>query len=192
MGHLAGLKEYLDASYARSTFEQLLASQEVWTFHLHGQRVVTARLTDVQTYDLKMDIVDREETEVPKLQVKFFYLSEHAEALRKLIKTDQKVRDQQLGPIQSLKERRFVKNKTLFPFMQEKEVVFFTLLEGEIIRGLITDFSKYEIIVSLRGGIPVILLRHGIYDLRNKRDRCLLKSFQAQRRDWQKSTLFVC
>lgn len=36
--------------------------------------------------------------------------------------------------------------------------------------------------------LPVALLRHSIYDLR---DRCHLKSFQETHRDWQKSKYFV-
>ena len=75
--------------------------------------------------------------------------------------------------------------------MKDKEVVFFTLLEGEIIRGLITGFSRYEITMSLKNGNPVTILRHSIYDLRNKKGRCFLKKFQEEHRDWEKSPLFV-
>jgi hypothetical protein len=45
--------------------------------------------------------------------------------------------------------------------------------------------------VSLKGGFPVTILRHSIYDLRNKKGRCFLKSFQEEHRDWEKSHLFV-
>jgi len=75
--------------------------------------------------------------------------------------------------------------------MKDQEVVFFTLLEGELIRGIITGFNRHEITVSLKGGIPVAILRHSIYDLRNKKGRCFLKSFQEEHRDWERSHLFV-
>ena len=75
--------------------------------------------------------------------------------------------------------------------MKEKQVMFFTLLEGEIIRGIIADFSRYEITVILKGGSPITILRHSIYDLRDKRGRCFLKLFQETRTDWEKSNLFV-
>jgi len=45
--------------------------------------------------------------------------------------------------------------------------------------------------VSLKGEIPVTILRHSIYDLKNKKGRCFLKSFQEEHRDWEKSRLFV-
>ena len=75
--------------------------------------------------------------------------------------------------------------------MKEKQVVFFTLLEGEIIRGIIADFSRFDITVNLKGGIPVTVLRHSIYDVENKEGRSFLKSFQEKYRDWEKSELFV-
>ena len=75
--------------------------------------------------------------------------------------------------------------------MKDKQVLFFTLLEGEIIRGIIADFSQYDITVNLKGGLPVVVLRHSIYDARDKTGRCLLKTFQDEHQDWQKSPLFV-
>ncbi|MBW2103558.1 MAG: hypothetical protein JRH05_13000, partial [Deltaproteobacteria bacterium] len=95
-----------------------------------------------------------------------------------------------LEPILSPKLRNHIKNKSLYPLMMEREVVFFTLLEGEIIRGVISGFTRYEIQVHMKGGVPVTLLRHAVLDLRNKKGRCFLKSFQEDRRDWEKSTLW--
>ena len=96
-----------------------------------------------------------------------------------------------LEPIFSPKHRNFIKNKTLFPLMKEKRVLFFTLIEGEMIRGVVTDFSRYDITVSLKGSVPVTVLRHAVYDLRDKKTRCFLKSFQEEHRDWEKSGLYI-
>ena len=84
-----------------------------------------------------------------------------------------------------------IKNKSLFPLIKERRVIFFTLIEGEIVKGLVTGFTRYEITVSLKGGTPVYILRHSVYDLRDKKGRCFLKSFQETHRDWEKSDLFV-
>jgi hypothetical protein len=191
MGSLLGYKEYLDVAYRRSVFEQALASQQPWELHLHGQRVIRARVVENSTYELKLAITDQGEEVLPKIQVKLLYLAERSAAVRPLLKGDKKIQALGLSPLITWKERHFVKNKTLFPFMKESQVVFFTLLEGEIIRGLIVEFSQYDITVNLKGGVPVVLLRHSIYDMRNKEGRCLLKAFQDEHRDWEKSPLFV-
>lgn len=191
MGHLSGFKEHLDAAAQRSVFDQALVSQQPWELHLQGQRVVRGSVVENLTYDLKLAIAGQGEEALPKTQVKLLYAADLSAAVRGLIKVDKKIRALGLPPMVTWKERHFVKNKTLFPLMQEAQVVFFTLLEGEIIRGIIADFSRYEITVNLKGGVPVVILRHSIYDCRNKQGRCLLKAFQDAHRDWEKSPLFV-
>jgi len=191
MGHLLGLQEYLDAVYGNSVFDQVLEGSKSWEFHLHGHRIVRAAILENLTYDLKMEIEGQGQEELPKIQVKFLYPMDQSEAVRSLVKTDEKVKALELGPIPSPSERDFVKNKSLFPLMKERQVVSFTLLEGEVLRGLVTGFTRYDITVSLKGGVPVTLLRHSIYDLRNKKGRCFMKSVQEKSRDWEKSDLFV-
>jgi len=190
MGHLVGLKEYLEATYHHSVFDQALQSQQPWELHLHGQRVIKATVVENLTYDLKVHTEGQGQEELPKINVKFLYQADLAAAVRKLIKIDQKTQALALSPILAPHQRHFVKNKTLFPLMKERQVAFFTLLEGEMIRGIVADFSRYEIILHLKGGLPIVMLRHSIYDLRNKQGRCLLKVFQDQHKDWEKSALF--
>jgi hypothetical protein len=191
MGHLLGLKEYLDASYGQSIFDQVMESHEPWEFHLHGARIIKATIVENVTYDLKVDIEGQGKEDLPKIQVKLLYQPEVSESVKKLVKIDNKVKALGLQPILAPRERYFVKNKTLFPLMKERQVAFLTLLEGEIIRGIIADFSRYEITIHLKGGIPVVILRHSIYHVQNKDGRSLLKSFQDQHKDWQKSDLYV-
>lgn len=191
MGQLQGLQDYLVTSYDHSVFAQVLESHQPWTWHLHGQRIVQASIVENLTYDLKLDVVGEGVQDLPKIQVKCLYPTDVAATVTPLIKTDKKVRALGLQPILAPGERHFVKNKTLFPMMQDRQVIFFTLLEGEVIRGIVAAFSRYEITVHLKGGTPIVLLRHSIYDARTKNGRCLLKPFQDQHKDWQKSHLFV-
>jgi hypothetical protein len=191
MAYLLGLKEYLDEAYGHSVFDEALNSGVPWCFHLHGRRSITARVLENLTYDVIVEIDDQGKEELPKIQTKLVYDAKLAQSVRPLIKTDKKVAELGLSPIFSPHKRFFIKNKSLFPLMSEKQVVFFNLLEGEVVRGIIAGFSRYDITVHLKGGIPITILRHSIYDLRNKKGRCYLKSFQETHRDWEKSDLFV-
>jgi hypothetical protein len=191
MGYLAGLEEYLKEFYHKSIFEHVLNSGESWEFHLHGRRIIRGRALENLTYDIKVDKEAQQEQVLPKVEIKLLYPAHLTESVRPLIKINEQVLKLGLGPILSPRQRYFVKNKSLFPLMKDQEVVFFTLLEGELIRGIIAGFNRYEITVSLKGRIPVTILRHSIFDLRNKQGRCFLKSFQEEHRDWEKSHLFV-
>lgn len=191
MGHLMGLKEYLDSAHHRSVFDEALASQKPWELHLHGHRILRTVICENSTYDVKVNTEGIGEETFPKLQIKLLYPAELSGAVRGLVKIEKKVQALGLQPILAPKERHIVKNKTLYPLMKEKQVVFFTLLEGEVVRGVVADFSQYDIVVHLKGGLPAVILRHSIFDCRNKQGRCLLKSFQETHKDWQKSPLFV-
>ena len=148
-------------------------------------------MTASLTHDLQVDVGGEVPEDLSKLHVKLLYRRPRPPRWRPSSRSDPHVRAQELKPILSPAARHHVKNKSLFALMKDRDVVFFTLLEGEIVRGVIEDFSRYDVTVSLKGGLHVVLLRHSIYDLRNKRGRCYLKSFQDAHRDWQKSALFV-
>ncbi len=192
MEYLAGFSEYRKTNLKNSIFNTLKASNETWAFHLHGQVSYLARVVENGIYDVTLDIDGQGEEVVDKIAIKFLYPAEVQEKISKLIKKkEKKVEKLKLEPIPKLCDRHFIKNKTLYPLMKEREVVFFTLLEGDLIRGLVLDFTMYDITVGLKGGIPVTLLRHSIYDVRNKAGRCFLKSFQQEAQDWKKSELFI-
>ena len=194
MGFLLGLQEYLEDNYHTSVFDQAFESKETYEFHLHGHRIVKATVIENLRYDLSLhtaEITPFGVTHLPKTDVKLVYPSALSDAVRPLLKVDRKVRDLQLEPIIPARKRHHIKNKSLFPLVKERQVVFFTLMEGEVVKGLITGFTRYEITVNLKGGTPVSILRHAVYDLRDKKGRCFLKSFQETHRDWEKSDLFV-
>ena len=191
MGYLSGLQEYLDQRYHISIFDQALSSEQPWELHIHGHQIIRVRVIENLQYDLKVNTDENGDQVLPKTDIKLIYPEELAKFVAPLLKTDKNVRDLALEPIRSPKKRYHVKNKSLFPLMKEKKVLFFTLLEGEIIRGIIGGFSRYEITFCLKGGIPVTILRHSIYDIRDKNGRCFLKSFQETQRDWEKSPLFL-
>ena len=188
---LLGLQEYLKANYNVSIFDQALESKEPWEFHIQNHRIVKAGILENLRYDLKLSIDETEEEPLPKTDIKLLYPANISDAVGPLLKTDKKVRDLKLEAIIPPRLRHHIKNKSLFPLIKERRVVFFTLMEGEVVKGLVTGFTRYEITVSLKGGIPVFIPRHGVYDLRDKKGRCFLKSFQETRRDWEKSDLFV-
>jgi len=191
MGHLQGLNRYLTERYHHSVFDQALESKEPWELHLHNHLIITTRIVKNQKYDLEIEDTGYFGVILPKINVKLLYPVSSSDVVIPMIKTDHRIKDLNLEPILPPRKRYHIKNKSLFPLMDEKEVLFFILLEGEIIRGIVAGFSRYDITVTLKDGSPITILRHAVYDLRNKRKRSFLKSFQEQHKDWKKSSLYV-
>ena len=154
-------------------------------------RIINAIFLENLKYDVKVQIEGGGDGLLAKTDIKIIYLDNLSESVRPLLKTDEKIRNLSLEPIIPPSKRHHIKNKTLFPLMKERHLLFFTLLEGEIVRGIVAGFNRYEITVNLKGGVPVTILRHAVYDLRDKRKRCFLKSSQEKHRGWEKSPLFV-
>ena len=191
MGYLIGLNEYLDAHYHESVFDQAVLNDQRWEIHAQPHRILQARIVETVTYDVTVDTGQAEKEILPKVQIKFLYPLELADSVKSLVKQDSKVEALHLGPHFSPRYRHHVKNKSLFPLMKEKTVLFFTLLEGEVIKGIVAGFNRYEVTVHVKGGLPVTLLRHSIHNIRDKKGRCYLKTSQEKREDWKKSGLYV-
>ena len=175
-----GLKKYLEDNYETSVFDQAMNDSSPWVVHLHGRKIVQARIMRNLIYQIVLSTEDGPKKEIDKTSIKLLYPAIHAQAAGKLIKWDPKLKANPIEPIIFPKDRHHIKNKTLFPLMQQREVLFFTLLEGEIVRGVLLAFSRYDLTIGLKGGIPVVV-RHGVRDVRDKQGRCYLKSHIEQK-----------
>jgi len=191
MAFLAGLNDYLLKNYRHSTFEEAAASGAPYCLHLHEHATLQGGIAVNDTYDVTVAVPDGTRHELPKTRVKMLYPAELADRVQAQIKIDAAIKARQLEPLVSVKQRHFIKNKTLFPLMRSQEVLLITLLEGEILKGLIHSFSRYEITLALKDGTQVVILRHAILDVRNKQGRCFLKSSQQTLRDWTRSDLYI-
>jgi len=176
------LRRYLDEHYHWSVFDEAGGSDDSYTLHLHGRRVVSGRIRQVSRYDLVLADDDGGEEQFRKLDVKFLYPSRWREAAGRLVKKDAGVAARGLEPIVEAGARYHVKNKTLFPFMQNRTVLLFTTLEGDVLRGLVGGIHRYELTLFLKGGVPVTLLRHAIFDVRDKKGVSWLKEAVRRRR----------
>ncbi|SCY78095.1 hypothetical protein [Desulfoluna spongiiphila] len=190
MSQLQGFSDYKKEHYDFSCFNALETSGEPTRFLLHGGKSLTGSITRQTPYDIYVG-GEEGETLVPKVEVKCHFPASSDEVLTKLIKMDKKVKTLELGPIHAPAHRYFIKNKTLYPLIKERQVMILTLLEGEVVKGLVENFSRYDIEMRMKGGVAITVLRHAVYDMRDKKGRCYLKSFQKQARDWQRSELFA-
>ncbi len=190
-GHLLGLSEYLAENYGRSVFDEALAAGAPYRWHVHPGRTFSGPVTENLVYDVRVHVTGSGVELLPKVQVKFLYPVALIESVGPQLRAEPQVQALGLEPIPAPGKRFHVKNKSLYPLMRERTVLFFTLLEGELLRGIVAGFTRYEITLHVKGGHPVTLLRHAVRDIRDKRGRCFLKSFQEIHRDWTKSPLYV-
>lgn len=166
---LYNLGNYKKENYHINQLELDMKESIPLVFHIHGAKCVEGKIVEMSRYEFVYeDLQTGEKNNLKKIELKFFYPLSLKESIQKLIKIEEEVAKKKIGSIEKPAGRNHIKNKTLYPLMMNKDVVFLTTLEGDVIRGIISGFSRYEIKISMKGGIPVTILRHAVYDLTDK------------------------
>ncbi|MHB2149445.1 hypothetical protein ACX8XP_10345 [Calditrichota bacterium LG25] len=192
MGYLRGLSNYLKENYRRDILSEHQEAGDVLDFHIHGHKTLRGQIHQNLKYDLVVKGTQGNLRQIPKVHIKFFYSAQHSSKIASFIQIDEAIKARQLQPILNPTRRYHVKNKTLYPMMMLKKPIRLTLLEGEVLQGIIGDFTVYEIILQLNDGLQVVVFRHSILQCVDPENgRNLLKSFQDEVRDWEKTPLWI-
>jgi sRNA-binding regulator protein Hfq len=172
---LAGLPDYLAGHQLESVFGREAGRDTSWCLFLHGDERKKGKIKNDEKYEIdfltEQDVIER----IHKVNVKFLCEASVEEEVLRRLRTNEAMKQAPEGPHFGPRYRHHIKNKTLYPLMNRKEVLFFTTLEGEVLRGVITGFSRFEIGLSMKGGVSVVLLRHALWDVRDKKERSYSK-----------------
>lgn len=139
------------------------------TLGLHGKRVVTGSVEEVTpylfrfTFEKPADGVTSEE--IHKLQVKYAYSPDDWKRAKKAIKIDKVLSAEPRGPVVRPQDRYGCSDKRLFSYVDRGSEITVTLLEGEILRGRVGWFSRYEIGLEIRGETEIGVFRHALVDV---------------------------
>ncbi len=166
------LEDHRETNRERSVLIEREGSPDALTFHLHGDRRLTATVLKVDRYDVLLQPHSRDgQAEaapelVHKLQLKLAFDPRDYKMVRKGMKRHKVLQKQPLAPIERPQDRYGCSDKRLFRYVDGEVQVQATLLEGEILRGALTWFSRFELGMSVKGGGAVVLFRHALHDLR--------------------------
>lgn len=192
---LEGFREYIEAGMTPPVFDELARCKEPAVFYCCDGSVLTGTVVANLTYDVILSLSGMTEESpvektVSKTEILFICRDTDASALSAQLKRCKTGDIQPVEPLRRAVERHHIKNKTLYPLMRERQVVLITMLNGLVLRGLVSGFNRYEISLSLKGGVPVGVLRHGVLKAQNKDGRSLLKADQETLQDWKKSPFY--
>jgi sRNA-binding regulator protein Hfq len=172
---LAGLQEYLKVHQKDSVFDREAGKESSWCLFLHGDQRKKGKIQSDQTYEIDLVTQGGVAEKIHKVNVKMICEASKEEEVLGRLRTNEALKGAPEGPHFGPRYRHHIKNKSLFPLMNRKEVLFFSTLEGEVLRGVVVGFSRFEISLSMKGGVSVVLLRHAIFDVRDKKGRSYSK-----------------
>lgn len=159
------LKEHRELNRLRSCLDEAVGLGAPLGLGLHGRRVIEARVQEVAAYTVTVLIDDQPDPEeIHKLQLKYAFKPEQRKKLRRLVDYDKALTAEPVAPIKRPQDRYTCSDKRLFRYMDAKEPVRVTLLEGEVFTGLITWFGRYEFGLQLKG-VDITAFRHSLHDV---------------------------
>lgn len=135
------------------------------TLGLHGKRVVTGQIQEATAYSLlfRHERADGEPEEIHKLQVKYAYAPDDWKRAKKAMKIDKALAAIPREPVVRPQDRYGCSDRRLFTYLDKEQDITVTLLEGEILRGRVTWFSRYEIGLEIRGEAEIGVFRHALH-----------------------------
>jgi sRNA-binding regulator protein Hfq len=150
----------------RSILDESQASGEPVTLLLHGRRRITGKVLLVDSYMFRVENEEGGAVEdIHKLQVKAAFHPEAYKRVRKTMKFDKALEKEPRPPVPRPQDRYTCSDKRLFRYMDERVEVVATTLEGEVFRGHVEWFSRFEFALGLKGDASVVVFRHALHDL---------------------------
>lgn len=162
------LKAHIVENHDKSILAEALSDGQPRVFGLHGHRLVRARLTEVDAYEL---VLEAEEADAPagplgrmhKLQVKFVVDTTDLESARGIVQRNSEV--QICGPIERPQDRYRCANKRLFAWLDAKTPIEITTLEGDVVTGPLNWIGRWELGLAAGGGMEFIVFRHSLANI---------------------------
>ncbi len=136
-------------------------------FELYGKRIegiINRRLT----YTLVV-LADGDVHHLEKFNIKYMYKKDEMSHVIQDIEVDAGLKAQNLVSIVHKSERFQVDDRVLARCRREKIPTCLTLRGGEMITGVISWFSQYEIKMLLAHGGSVVVFRHGLHNFEMSR-----------------------
>lgn len=173
LGH-ADLASYLakrrfeahrDENLQRSVLDEALADGEPRTFVVTGGGKRTARVVSNAAFEVVLQDDGAEAEEVHKLTLLYAYRPDAWKRVRKVLKRERDLAKAGHKPAERPQDRYTVSDKRLFRYVDEGVSVDATTLEGDVLRGEVTWFSRYEFGLRIKGDEEVIVFRHALHHL---------------------------
>jgi hypothetical protein len=159
---------HVESHKSKSILDVALADGNPRIFGLHGQRLVRARLTELDAYGLTLVSDEANAPAGPvgkmhKLEVKFVLNTTEIDLARAALKHQPEFEIQ--APIKRPQDRFRCTNKRLFAWIDAKSSVDLTTLEGDLISGPLNWFGRWELSIRASEDLDIIVLRHAITNI---------------------------
>ena len=142
-----------------------LVPGEAIALALHDGTTLKGSVSEVEAYQITFAPNNGEPTPVHKLKLLYSYPPSAWKAVKKGIRIDKKQGRGTEGPAVRPQDRYSCSDRRLFGYLDRGVELSVVLLSGEILRGQLTWFGRYEFGFKLRTDVELTVFRHALKDL---------------------------
>jgi sRNA-binding regulator protein Hfq len=133
---------------------------------LDDGRAQKVRIGAVEPYQVVVSVDGGGEPEtLHKLKLIYAYAPGDWKAVRKGVRTDKKADRPVVSPAVRPQDRYTCSDKRLFSYLDTGAEIQASLLNGEVLRGKLTWFGRYEFGLRLRTEAELVVFRHALRDI---------------------------
>ncbi len=131
---------------------------------LHHGRTLKGQVVSVEPYTFQFDTGNGTQ-EIHKLQVVYGYPPAEWKKVKKAVKVDKNAASDADAPAVRPQDRYSCSDKRLFGYLDREVEIAVTLIDGQILRGTVRWFGRYEFGLAVRTGVELVVFRHALRDL---------------------------
>ena len=134
------------------------------TLALHDGRALKGRVVGVEPYQVVFQPDGGEVETLHKLKLLYTYAPDDWKGVKKGVKSEKRASDS-AEPAVRPQDRYSCSDRRLFGYLDRQIEVQVSLLDGEVLRGHLTWFGRYEFGLKLRTDAEVTVFRHALRDI---------------------------
>lgn len=160
------LENHREENKDRSCLYDAMLTSDPISIGTFGGATLVGQVINVTPYHAELAIEGEDEPlEYHKLQFKYAWAPEDFRGVRKAVKIDKDIAQSPEEPMERPQDRYTCSDKRLFRYLDSETIVVATLLEGEVLKGSVQWFSRYEFGMMLKGDVQVTVFRHSLRNL---------------------------
>lgn len=132
---------------------------------LHDGTTLKGRVVDVEAYQVVFEAEGGEPQPIHKLKLLYVYDPSDWKGVKKGVRVDKKQGRETEPPAVRPQDRYSCSDRRLFGYLDRNVELSVALLSGEVLRGTLTWFGRYEFGLRLRTGAEITVFRHALRDV---------------------------
>jgi sRNA-binding regulator protein Hfq len=132
---------------------------------LNDGRALKGRVLSVEPYQVVFGDEGDEPQTLHKLEILYAYAPDDWKTVKRAIRNDKRAERPAEAPALRPQDRYSCSDKRLFGYLDHGDEIQVVLVNGEVVRGKLAWFGRYEFGMRLRGEVDLVVFRHALREV---------------------------